>query len=166
MTNNDEIDIDRSQISVQGIVMTEAILRENLQLINNENMTTNKYIEIFPYNKNIELNIGDDHEFIKEDDHCIYLYVRGMANIKTEFDPMFEAVQHAMLVWLYLCGKQLPYSIIAIEISYSSWSLNAEELIMLTRFDFEHVHKQLPQSEMDVYAYAAELSRLWIESYA
>ncbi|MEX2415660.1 MAG: hypothetical protein WD424_05910 [Paenibacillaceae bacterium] len=134
----------KEHISLPGAVIMEDILREDLQLLNNEYINTNKYIEIYPYNKNIAINLGD-HDSVREDDHCINLYVRSNTIHNNDIDPKSATVQHAMLVWLYMIERQLPYSIIAVEVSYSSWSQSSLEFVILSRYEFEMCIRIFPR---------------------
>lgn len=155
---------ENGNISPPGTIITESILRNDLQLIDNEHVITNEYIEFNPYNGNRGINLGND-DSAKENDHYINLSVRSKKMQSNESDPTYAAVHHAMLVWLYLKERKLPFPIIAVEVSYSSWSLSSHESIILSRYEFKNVYEDLPNTAVDRYEYVRELSQLWIERY-
>ncbi len=165
MTYNEQIVADSNHVSLHGSSISEAMLREDLQLLNCEYMTTNSYIEIYPYNRNCVIKI-DDYDSVKDNDQCINLFITGINPVNKDSDTRSLVVQHAMLVWLYLHARRLPFSIISVDISYSSRCLTYSEWIVISRYDFEQVYKKLPHILMDKDGYVRELSRLWIEGYS
>jgi hypothetical protein len=155
---------ENEKLSPPGTIITESVLQHDLQLIDNEHVRTNEFIEIKPYNENQKINLGNN-DSVNDNDHYIRLSVRSKKMQHNKNDSTYGAVHHAMLVWLYIQERQLPFSVVAIEVSYSSWSLSSHESIVLSRYDFENVSKNLSSTVANKDVYVRELTHLWIKRY-